>query len=159
MTNLAPYHTFLATPNNDTLDAFVDSRAAIFVDWHEGDTDILDYLNDRLPDGAKIDYEETGDAIALIKTARASQSRIKEKGATAIPPCSPRNAIWAQRGKSASLWKRWAAIRWAFACCTAMIGRNWRRNTAKTCWRFGLSRLKHAQAACLSWILMGQRAS
>jgi hypothetical protein len=32
MPNLTPYHTFLATPNNDTLDAFVDSRAAIFVD-------------------------------------------------------------------------------------------------------------------------------
>ncbi|WP_325197359.1 hypothetical protein [Kingella oralis] len=80
MTNLAPYHTFLATPNNDTLDAFVDSRAAIFVDWHEGDTDILDYLNDRLPDGAKIDYEETGDAIALIKNGAREPIPYQRKG-------------------------------------------------------------------------------
>ena len=69
MTNLAPYHTFLATPNNDTLDAFVDSRAAI-----------LDYLNDRLPDGAKIDYEETGDAIALIKNGAREPIPYQRKG-------------------------------------------------------------------------------
>ena len=159
MPNLTPYHTFLATPNDDTLDVFTNSRTAIFVDWREYDGDILDYLNDRLPEGEKIDYEEAGDDIVLIKNGAREAIAYQGKGATATPPCLPRSNTWAQHGKSASLWKRWAATRWAFACCAVTIGRNWRRNTAKTCWRFGSRRLKHARAECLIWILMGRRAS
>lgn len=67
MPNLAPYHAFLATPNNDTLNEFFKSPAVLVVDWDEDNTDILDYLNEHLPEGEKIDYEEASDDIVLIK--------------------------------------------------------------------------------------------
>ena len=51
MPNLAPYHAFLATPNNDTLNEFFKSPAVLVVDWAEDNTDILDYLNEHLPEG------------------------------------------------------------------------------------------------------------
>ena len=60
MPNLIRYHTFLATPNDDTLNEFFDSRAVIFVDRHEGDTDILDYLNEHLPSGEKNRLRRSG---------------------------------------------------------------------------------------------------
>ena len=68
MTDLSPYHAYLANPaDEDAEETFADSAATIWIDWGEDDTDILDYLNDRLPDNAQIAYQADGDDLYLLR--------------------------------------------------------------------------------------------
>ncbi len=47
--------TFLSAPKQYE-DAFWESDVLIWIDWREDDEDIIRYLNERLPDGDKIDF-------------------------------------------------------------------------------------------------------
>lgn len=51
----AAIETFLSAPAENQ-DAFWESDGLIWVDWREYDESIIDYFNEHLPEGAKIDY-------------------------------------------------------------------------------------------------------